>query len=159
VVFLVRLICYIQYLIFAGKKAEGRIEKEAGVRFSGGDQSKPGRRDPIQPLRNPINPTGLYLRNFLFVRKIHRLFLFPSNPAPHRTANSPRAERRRHATQRNRPPPRGNAPIRPKPSLVVAALCVHLPQIFFLASHPGLGLLGISGRRRPSSCGASSARP
>jgi hypothetical protein len=104
-------------------------------------------------------PPGLYLRNFLFVRKIHRLFLFPSNPAPHRTANSPRAERRRHATQRNRPPPRGNAPIRPKPSLVVAALCVHLPQIFFLASHPGLGLLGISGRRRPSSCGASSARP
>jgi hypothetical protein len=72
--------------------------RRRGVRFSGGDQSRLGRRDPIQPLRNPINPPDY---DFLFVRKIHRVFLFPSNPAPHRTANSPRAERRRHATPRS----------------------------------------------------------
>jgi hypothetical protein len=130
--------------------------RRRGVRFSGGDQSRLGRRDPIQPLRNPIKykPPGL---RFPFCSQNPSRLSVPLQPrtAPRiRRGQSddatPRHAAEQTSTARNRVHP-------PKPSLVAAAaVCVHLPQIFFLASHPGLGL---SGRRRPSSCGASSARP
>jgi hypothetical protein len=108
--------------------------RRRGVRFSGGDQSRLGRRDPIQPLRNPIKykPPGL---RFPFCSQNPSRLSVPlqPRPAPHREFAEGRATTPRHATQRNRPPPRGTASIRPSPvSSPPPPSASTCPRFFFL---------------------------